>query len=429
MPTLNLTTEAVRKIKPAERQTDYWDRNTSGLVIRVNVDGSKTWAIRYRSGGRDSKRYRMKIGTFPEMNLTDARKAARVQIRKSLSGHDPAAEKKHETQKRLTGGNDVTWLVDKWIEDFCLTNCKPKTISTYKQILDTHLLPRVGTIPISSISKRDMIDALTDIKEKNNAGMAERVRRYANTMFNWATSEDIIDVPPTYKLKARAPKTSRERVLNVEEIRKIWMACDVFRDGQTSYGSFIQMLFLTAQRRNEIALMQRDEIDLEKSCYTIPAWRNKSARTHEVPLSPRAIRIITQRLDHEYDHIFPGARADFSIYDHQRGLKTHKYITLDQPMDGWSKLKKHLDKLSGVNDWTQHDIRRTVGTNLAELEVPRLTISRILNHKEGGVTSIYDRHSYFKEKLAALELWGLRLDQILTPDGGENVVPLPTRAG
>jgi len=32
----------------------------------------------------------------------------------------------------------------------------------------------VGTIPIASFSKRDMIDALTDIKEKNNAGMAER---------------------------------------------------------------------------------------------------------------------------------------------------------------------------------------------------------------------------------------------------------------
>ena len=173
--------------------------------------------------------------------------------------------------------------------------------------------------------------------------------------------------------------------------------------------------------------MQRDEIDLEKLCYTIPTWRNKSARTHEVPLSPRAIRIITQRLDHEYDHIFPGARADFSIYDHQRGFKTHKYITLDQPMDGWSKLKKHLDELIGVTDWTQHDIRRTVGTSLAELEVPRLTISRVLNHQEGGVTSIYDRHSYFKEKLAALELWGRRLDQILTPDGGENIVPLKKR--
>ena len=100
---------------------------------------------------------------------------------------------------------------------------------------------------------------------------------------------------------------------------------------------------------------------------------------------------------------------------------------LATPMAGWSKMKKQLDEISGVTDWRLPDIRRTVGTNLAELEVPRLTISRILNHKEGGVTSIYDRHSYFKEKLAALELWGRRLDQILTPDGGENVVPLKKR--
>ena len=75
---------------------------------------------------------------------------------------------------------------------------------------------------------------------------------------------------------------------------------------------------------------------------------------------------------------------------------------IDKPMAGWLKMKKGLDELSGVTDWRLHDIRRTVGTNLAELEVPRLTISRILNHKEGGVTSIYDRHSYFKEKHAAL---------------------------
>ena len=66
---------------------------------------------------------------------------------------------------------------------------------------------------------------------------------------------------------------------------------------------------------------------------------------------------------------------------------------------------------------------------MAELEVPRLTISRVLNHKEGGVTSIYDRHGYFKENLAVLELWGRRLDQVLKPYGGENVVPLPTRGG
>ena len=72
------------------------------------------------------------------------------------------------------------------------------------------------------------------------------------------------------------------------------------------------------------------------------------------------------------------------------------------------------------------DIRHTIGTYMVELKVPRLSISRTLNHKEGGVTSIYD-HSYFEEKLAAIELWGHRLDQILIPNVGEYVMPLKRR--
>ncbi len=421
MPTLNLTTEAVRRTKPAEKQIDYWDKNTSGLVMRVNVDGSKTWGVRYRAGGRDSKRYRMKIGTFPEMGLTEARKSARVHIGKSLSGENPAAGKKHETQKRITGGKDIAWLLDEWIKRHCNENVKPKTTDNYRQILTTHFLPQCADMPISSITKRDIINVLDNIKDEASAGMAERVRLYASAMFNWAASEDIIDVPPTYALKARAKIQSRERVLSDDEVRAVWKACGEYRRGESSYGPFIRMLIITGQRRSEIAAMCRQDIDLDKVRYTIPAERNKSGRTHDVPLSAQALRIIEPRLDENCAHLFPASRARFV------DINTPDMILLDKPMSGWGKMKKQLDEMSGVTDWRLHDIRRTVGTNLAELEVPRLTISRILNHKEGGVTSIYDRHSYFKEKLAALELWGRRLDQILTPDGGENVVPLKQR--
>jgi len=156
--------------------------------------------------------------------------------------------------------------------------------------------------------------------------------------------------------------------------------------------------------------------------YTIPVERNKSGRTRDVPLSPQAIRIIKPRLSEEYVHIFPAARVRYA------GIDAPDMIALDKPMSGWTKMKKGLDEISGLADWRLHDVRRTVGTGLAELEVPRLTISRVLNHKEGGVTLIFDRHSYFKEKLATLELWGRRLDQILNSGSGDNVVPLPTRA-
>jgi len=44
--------------------------------------------------------------------------------------------------------------------------------------------------------------------------------------------------------------------------------------------------------------------------------------------------------------------------------------------------------------------------------IPRLVVSKILNHVELGVTRVYDRHSYNPEKKAALESWGARVQQI-----------------
>jgi len=41
--------------------------------------------------------------------------------------------------------------------------------------------------------------------------------------------------------------------------------------------------------------------------------------------------------------------------------------------------------------------------------IPRLVAGKILNHVEPGVTKVYNRHSYDKEKREALESWGKRL--------------------
>ena len=66
---------------------------------------------------------------------------------------------------------------------------------------------------------------------------------------------------------------------------------------------------------------------------------------------------------------------------------------------------------------------------MGDLDVYENIISRILDHKEGGVTKIYNRSQYMARKREALDAWGRALDQIINPGSGENVVPLPTRAG
>jgi hypothetical protein len=50
---------------------------------------------------------------------------------------------------------------------------------------------------------------------------------------------------------------------------------------------------------------------------------------------------------------------------------------------------------------------------MAKMGVPRLVIGKILNHVESGVTTVYDRYSYDKEKQEALNAWGTRLAAIL----------------
>ncbi len=56
-----------------------------------------------------------------------------------------------------------------------------------------------------------------------------------------------------------------------------------------------------------------------------------------------------------------------------------------------------------------HDLRRTAASMMTGMGIPRLTVSKILNHVEPGVTAVHDRHSYDKGKRDALEQRSKRL--------------------
>jgi integrase len=70
-----------------------------------------------------------------------------------------------------------------------------------------------------------------------------------------------------------------------------------------------------------------------------------------------------------------------------------------------------------------HDLRRTAASLMTGMGISRLVVSKILNHVERGITAVYDRYSYDKEKRQALEAWGLKLKTIVE-DAENNVVPM-----
>jgi integrase len=87
----------------------------------------------------------------------------------------------------------------------------------------------------------------------------------------------------------------------------------------------------------------------------------------------------------------------------------------DNPVSGYSKWKSKLDQISGVKDWTLHDLRRTAATGMASLKVPLHVIELVLNHRAkslSGVAGIYNRHEYLDDQRAALERWARHVESL-----------------
>ncbi len=86
-----------------------------------------------------------------------------------------------------------------------------------------------------------------------------------------------------------------------------------------------------------------------------------------------------------------------------------------KPLGNLSEITRKMSTDLAIPRFTVHDLRRTAATGMASMGIDRLTVSRILNHKEGGITQLYDRFSYDGPKRNALEAWAGRLLEIENP--------------
>jgi len=184
-----------------------------------------------------------------------------------------------------------------------------------------------------------------------------------------------------------------------EEIKIVWGAFDKLG---YPWGPLYKMLLVTGQRRGEVAGMRWSEINGEG--WKLPGERAKTGKGHLVPLSSLA-REILDGVPQIGELVFRSNR--------------------DAHVQNWSKTVKQLRKLHGpMESWHIHDLRRTFATHLRSIGIDRLTVSKLLNHAEGGTTKIYDRWAADPEKWAAMERWAHRLREIISGAPAGNVVQL-----
>jgi integrase len=405
-----LTEPAIQKFRPAAegKRDHYWDALVPGFGVRVTDKGAKSYIVMYRVKGGSKNPIRHTFGPAGKggLKLADVREAAREIIMAARRGIDLPAERRAAAV--VAGDISINAIAERFKAEYVAT--VHKNAHRTGLIIDGYIVPKWKGRTIDTIRRTDVRALVLDVRDKNGLYMANRVLAVARKMLNWCEDEEIILEAPSFRGVAIKGEKKRERTLRDEELRLLWLAAN--RVGEP-FGPFVQFLMLTGARLDtEVARMKWDEVDGD--LWTVPGERMKSGRQHQVPLSSLAIDVLEAILRVKgQEHVFCSGRKG------------------DVPISGFSKAKKRIDGMmlkikqeeaqavgvdtntpESIEPWRYHDIRRTVATGMAELRVPRVTISRVLDHAEGGVTSIYDRHSYLSEKREALETWASKIARI-----------------
>ena len=382
---------------PANGRKQVYDATLPGLVLRVTANGTKTFQIVYRIGGRQR---RMTLGRHPHLKLAAARERARAALEAAEAGEDPAARPAASADE---GRKDTVATVAR---EFVDRHCRRNTRSwrATQRLLENDVVPVLGERELSALTRRDVRDLVDGVVDSGRPVQANRVLSAVKTMLNWAVDREIINVNPADGVRKPTAERPRERVLSDAELVAVWRAT---RELAYPARHLVRVLILTGARREEVRGMTWPEIDMSRGLWTLPAARSKSRQARIIPLSSMAIAEL------EDLPTFGGCSYVWTVDG------TRPYADLQKP-------KVRLDRISGVEGWTLHDLRRTVASGMGDLGIAGETIARVLGHSEGaiaGITARYNRADQVEAKRRALESWAGRVKALETP-APSNVVSL-----
>jgi hypothetical protein len=414
---------------PAVGRVEIRD-SESPLRFRITAEGGRSFTLRTRIDGEQVRFTYRKLATID--NLADARHWAREIVDNCRVGIDPRVTE--ETEVAVTAREAERAerrrfenIVNDYLERRVRREKKNRTADEVERSFAVYLLPKWRGRLITDISRKDVNDLLNDVfdckiefegKKYGGQVAADHLLARMRACFNWYATQDDKFVSPIVRGMARTNprERARSRVLTDEEIRALWPLLPAF----DTFGGIVQMLLMTAQRRDEVAAMARSEIS--SGVWTLPASRYKTKRTQVVPLSKAAQAVVTSQnqIDNS-DLVFT--------------------TTGKTAFSGFSKLKSRLDaamltKLRQaaaergddatkvtLPDWRLHDLRRTAKTLMARAGVRPDISERVLGHVIAGIEGVYDRYGYVEEKRAALEALAALLHRIVNPST-HNVVAL-----
>ena len=393
MGSRRLTDIAVRNLRPKSNRYELPDPGARGLYVVVQPSGKTSFAVRYRYAGVP-KKLTLQAG----VSLAVARKMAADAMHELAQGRDPSEAAKAKKAKAATAAVNTVEAI--CTEYMAREGHKLRSAADRAALLRRHVFPALGSRPINSLKRSDIVRLLDKIEDNSGACAANMALAITRRIFGWHETRDDTFRSPIIKGMSRysGAEHARARVLDDDEVRAVWAAADA----AGYFGSFIKFLLLTAARRSEASDLTFPEVT--DGVWVLPASRNKTKTELARPLSKAALAIVEAQ----------PRLGDFVFSFDGRRPVAH------------GRAKKTLQRHANIADWRLHDLRRTSRTLMSRAGVNSDIAERCLGHVIPGIRQVYDRHAYLPEMTHAFEALAAQIERIVHPPAG-SVLPMRRR--
>lgn len=387
-----LSDAKVRQAKPTDKVFRLSD--AKGLAIEVRPSGQKIWRYRFRLDGNANM---FTLGDYPAVSLSEARQRLEDARQLVAQGINPNQAKKASIASRIQeNSNTFQSVADAWIE------ANHGWSATYRRQVTTtmsaDILPKIGPLPIRSISSAQVLAVLKPIIKRRAPTVARNARQWIGAVFRHGIASLACESDPTVPLAGivKVNGVNHHKPLRPDTLPAFLAALDAYH-GYGVAKPATQLMMMTFVRTIEVRRADWADIDLAAAVWRIPGEKMKMRTEHIVPLSRQAVALLTnlQKLTGHRAHVFPNTRRPDDSITATTINRVIEFIGFKGVVSG-------------------HGFRSTASTMLHELGYPDLVIERQLAHMERNkVKAAYNHAEFLPERRQMMQDWSDHLDATL----------------
>lgn len=408
-----ITKRVVDAAEPRSGRYTLFDSEVKGFGLRVFPSGQKSYVFEYRAGegGRSASKKRVTIGNAAEFTPDEARKLA-DKLRASVKvGIDPQGDK-----AKARAAVTVETLARDFLKEHVEAKRKANTIASYEQIINSHIVPRLGKTKAKDVTGAHVAKLHFDMRE--TPSMANKTTAVISSMFGFAFKRGLVPKGenPAEDVE-RYAETEVERLLSTSELERLGAAMRLAEtDGipweidltkKTKHlrkenratiidpyaAAALRLLIFTGARLREILNLEWKHVDLERGLLLLP---DSKTGKKTIVLNAPATEVL-ENLPRIGRYVIAGESA---------GTDDEKpRFDLKRP---WYAVRRY----AGLEDVRVHDLRHNFASFGVGGGMGLPIIGKLLGHKQVATTQRYAHLDADPVRRAADEI-GTRIMKVM----------------